>query len=250
MNTSATPAFVPFSPTHAWAVVAFAACTIALVLYARPRRGSTAVRRVEIALGSFNLVCWVLIAAWWLRPSNFTWQVALPLQVCDLAALLAPITMLWPRRLFSTLLFFWGFGLSSQAFATPTLAQGPGDLYFWIFWYQHAAIVGGAVYEVAVRGYRPGWRDYWIAIGISYAYLAMALSVNAALGSNYGYVGRDRPGVPTALDLLGPWPMRVVWIVLIVHVAFAALTLPAWWLARRRPNATPAISAHGPQSPA
>lgn len=38
--------------------------------------------------------------------------------------------------------------------------------------------------------------------------------------------GRSIPDNPTPLDLLGPWPLRILWMVLLVSALFAAMTLP------------------------
>jgi len=37
---------------------------------------------------------------------------------------------------------------------------------------------------------------------------------------------------PTLIDHLGPWPLRVVWIVLLAAAAFILAWLP-WWLYER-----------------
>ena len=65
------------------------------------------------------------------------------------------------------------------------------------------------------------------------AWLVVVLGLNAALGSNYGYVNR-KPTEATVLDLLGPWPLYVVLEMAIVITGWALITLPWTGLPRRR----------------
>ncbi len=230
--------FQPFSTTHVLVDGVFVLVTLGFVVIGRRLRGGPAGRRFEIALGVFNLASWVAFAAYWLVPGRFDWTRSLPLHMCDIAALAAPVALLsawrWPR----TLVYFWGLALSSQAFITPTLREGPAHEYFWMFWFQHAVIVGGAVYEVAVRGYRPTWPDWLLASAITVGYGVLVLPLNIALGANYGYVGASNPLAPTILDHLGPWPGRVLLIMPLVLLAFGLAAAP-WALARRESGEFP-----------
>lgn len=217
--------FVPFTLTHAIVVIAFLASLSALCVWAR-RAPAASRRSAEIALGSANVLAWFAYIAYWFAPARFSWERALPLHLCDLAAIVAPLAMVLGDRArwLRTLTFYWGLVLSSQAFITPTLTDGPADLYFWIFWYQHAAIVGGAVYEIAARHYHPTARDFLLATALSLGYLVTVLAVNIGLSANYGYVGPSLPLSPTVLDALGPWPPRVLLVIVLATAAFAIAT--------------------------
>jgi hypothetical integral membrane protein (TIGR02206 family) len=213
-------------------LAAFVAALVAVILTARRLHGTVALRRLEVTLGLTGVLFWLVMAGWWLLPANYRIDKSLPMALCDWASLVAPVGLIWPRRVFSTLNYFWGIGLCSQAFITPTVEVGPGDIFFWFFWLQHSLIVGCAVYEFAVRGYRPTWQDFWIAIAASYFYMGTAMGVNWLVGANYGFLADSSSGVPTIVDRLGPWPRRILWMIVLVHAAFALATLP-WMLSRR-----------------
>ncbi|MFG0258989.1 MAG: hypothetical protein ACF8LK_01445, partial [Phycisphaerales bacterium JB041] len=79
-------------------------------------------------------VAWQAMAVvWYLLPRNFDWYESLPLHLCDLAAWVAPLALLTQRRWLRSLLYFWGIGLSTQAFFTPVVDGGHGDIRFWLF---------------------------------------------------------------------------------------------------------------------
>jgi len=164
---------------------------------------------------------------------------AAPLHVCDLGGIVAMFVLLSRGgshlRGWRAVLFFWGFGLTTQAFATPVLTaeQGPHTVRFWLFWVSHGFVVGTAAYDLVVRGFRPRRADLFRGVAVTAAWLAAVFTLNVLPegGWNYGYVGPvdDQPGV---VALLGPWPMRVAWMALIVLIGFVLL----WAIASRLPG--------------
>lgn len=174
--------------------------------------------------------------AYWLMPVRYDIRTSLPLQLCDLACLMTPLVFLTRWRLPRALVYFWGIGLSTQAFVTPTLDEPPPSARYWLFWLVHLAIVGSAVYDLAVRRFRPTWRELLWALGVSITWAALMVWLNEALGSNYGYVGRGDASSPTLVDLLGPWPARVLVMGIIGSGMFVCLwgVWPLW--ARLRPG--------------
>jgi uncharacterized membrane protein YwaF len=87
-------------------------------------------------------------------------------------------------------------------------------------------ILAVPVYDVAVRGYRPTWRDYGVAMLALMLYAAVVIPVNLLVGGNYGFIGPDLPGRPTLMDHLGDWPLRLVWLFALAAVGLALLMLP------------------------
>jgi len=224
--------FRAFTPTHAAVIVTFLAVTGALV-FARRRLGDEKRRAAfDRALGVLAALIYVVVNAWPLRPKHFSLEWSLPLHVCDITTLVVPVALLTRSRHARALVYFWGIGLSTQGFITPDLRDGPARIGFWMFWLAHFSVVGGAVYEVAARGYRPTWRDYRFAAAAGLMYVALVLPLDVLLGVNYGYVGPAMPGQPSIVDALGPWPYRVGVMIVLAAAATALLMLP-WDLAAR-----------------
>lgn len=202
--------FQPFTPFHALTVLACFAAMAAASGLGRSWRGTDRERRFCTTWAWAVLAFQTAVSIYWLLPANFDLNYSLPLQLCDLAAFVAPLALLTQRRPLRTLLYFWGIGLSTQAFFTPIVTTGLASLHFWLFWIGHVVIVGSAIYDVAVRGYRPGLRDLAFASAFSVALTLAMVALNIALGSNYLYVGDSSPENPTLVDKLGPWPLRII----------------------------------------
>lgn len=115
---------------------------------------------------------------------------------------------------------------------TPSLTEGPALYPFWFFWAYHAMAIGVPLYDVFGRGFRPTWRDYGLACAATAAYVAIVLPIDLATGWNYGFLGPSKPEVTSIVELLGPWPARLLLIFAIAAGAMALAQLP-WSIARR-----------------
>ena len=225
--------FESFSTQHFVTVAGFALVIALAVLGARRIRNRQTLRRIEIGVAAIAAALWIGIVLWGFAPNRYNPSWSYPINICDLVALVAPIAFVRPHRNWHALLYFWGFSLSTQALLTPDLVSGPSTLAFWIFWLMHVLIVGGAVYILVVRGYRPTWRDCLFAIGMAWVWLVLIFALNWVTGYNYGYVGNAKPSQPTLIDYLGPWPLRVLWMGLLGSAAMVLLQVP-WALRRAR----------------
>lgn len=227
--------FRPFSTLHAvmvatCAFVIAAACAMA---WRAKRKGLTRSTRWERWWGWSIVLSQAVIAVWWLLPdawnleSRLNIERAVPLNLCRLVVWIAALAMLssarWPR----SLLYFWGLGLSTHAFVTPVFEEGPAQAVFWVFWLGHAQIVGTAVYDVVVRGFRPRCSDFTLAASAGLAYAAVVIAVNATWHTGYAGLGRATFDLPNLAKSLGHWPWRPLWIVCLA-LAWFVIIWRAW----------------------
>jgi hypothetical integral membrane protein (TIGR02206 family) len=225
--------FRAFTWLHASALAAIFALTAIAVAVARRRPLPAAPTATERAIGWAYLAAWVTTYTFLLFPPLHEPAKTYPLQLCHLNALAAALLLATGWRWLRPLVYFWGFALSTQALVTPALREGPALYPFWFFWTTHGLIAGAALYDVLARGYRPTLRDYGIACAGAAAYVALILPLDLAFGWNYGFVGPSKPEVRTIVDALGPWPERLVLIVLLVAAAMALALLPWRFVPRR-----------------
>jgi len=204
----------------------------ALVGLGRALRRRGAERRLRVGVCGATIAAWVVMNAWYLWPTHYQPAVSWPLHICDLAAIIGPVAVLTRQRLLRSILYFWGLALTTQGFITPILDAGPDEMVYWLFWANHTIVVGLAVYDIVVGGYRPALRDLANVVGVTAVWLVAVFWINYFTGWNYGYVGRVDPDAQTIVQQLGDWPLRVLWMAMLALAAFLLVWLP-WPLARR-----------------
>ena len=221
-----------FTGLHATVLAAILAITALAITVARRGPQSIGPTATERAVGIAYLAAWVTTYVFLLFPPLHEPAKTYPLQLCHWNAVAAALLLATRWNALRPIVYFWGLALSTQATITPSLTEGPALYPFWFFWSTHGIIVGTALYEVFARGYRPTPRDYGIACAAAALYVAIVLPLDLAFDWNYGFVGRGKPEVRTIVDALGPWPERLVLIVLLVAGMMALLLLP-WVFGRK-----------------
>lgn len=167
-------------------------------------------------------------------------QTSIPIQLCDIAELMAAYA-LWTRKHWAcALTYYWGLLLSSQALLTPdvgTPAEGAPDFphhLFVTFFALHVLVVWSAVFVTWGCGTRPTWHDFRFTVAVTMTWVALTFTFNVIAGTNYGYLNA-KPAAASVLDLLGPWPVYAVIEVVVVIGIWALMTWP-WQRNRRAPE--------------
>ena len=213
--------FTPDSRQHAIVVACLLASTASIVYVAR-RLPRDARHRAEPFAGVVLLAIWLVANAYDATRPTSSLRDALPLHWCDVAGLLAATIFVCPNRVARSLLRMIGLCLSPLAFVLPTERHGPMSPTFWVYFVPHAAIVVAAVYDGAVRGFRPTLADARRAFLLVLAWVGLMMPVNVALDANYAYVGERDVGQRSAIVAFGPWPLRLVPLAALVGVAMLA----------------------------
>jgi len=221
--------FEPFTLTHGCTLLGIAALITLVIVYGRKQYDPRAPTDFERTLAFANIAIWIVAHGWWQWPGRFDAATTLPLQMCHITSLLASAVLLTRHHTLRAILYFWTFALCTQALITPSLVEPPTSPVFWSFWFLHGFVMMATIYDLVVNRFRPTWRDYGIACLASAAYVAVVLPVDLLLGANYGFVGKSKPLHPSIVDLLGPWPERLLIIVPLAALAMWVVMLP--WLA-------------------
>lgn len=222
-----THPFHPFTREHFVALGLGAIATAVFVSVGR--RGGNGRSRATLLLAFLNLSAYPLsLAAWGSVDAPKSIDNFLPLHLCDIAAITAGVALLTQRPLWCALTYFWGLAATFQALLTPALTVGFPQLPFVMFFVQHFAIVTAALYLPIVAGWRPKlpfWKSPLEIYGCSVVYLAVAMTANRMLGSNFGFASHP-PDNPSLIDHLGPWPWYLVSMQAIALLFFLLLALP------------------------
>jgi hypothetical integral membrane protein (TIGR02206 family) len=222
------------SPLHAVCLLICLVLVTALCLAGRQavaQNNSTAKARLSRLTGYGGLVTWFINTCFWMLPGRFAWESSLPLHFCNLANLIGALAILGSARFWKTLLYFWTPTLCLWAFLTPTLHGGYATSEFWIFWVYHLFILLAWAEVLVVQQYRPLLPDLRQAWVITVAYVILLAVPDLLFGWNYGFVGPSVPDAPTPIDVLGPYPQRLLHMILIGTVLYLLLWLP--WRKRR-----------------
>lgn len=230
--------FRAFTLQHGLTVLVFVGAMVASCWLGRRWLGTRKELRMRLVWVSTALAWQAAAVVYFLLPAHFDPMESWPLHLCDLAAWIGPLALLTQHRGLRSLLYFWGIGLSTQAFVTPVVEHGHGELRYWLFFVGHTHIVGSALYDLVVLGYRPRLRDWGFVTVVTVAWLIPVTAMNIAFDVNYWYTGRDAPGRTTVVHFLGPWPWRLIPMVLGVQLIWAALCIP-WVVAERRKGQDP-----------
>jgi hypothetical integral membrane protein (TIGR02206 family) len=165
------------------------------------------------------------------RNEGLDFETALPMHLCDWAALVTLLALTRRRQVPFELAYFWGLAGTVQALFTPAVSLE--GLRGFVFLVIHAAIPAGVLWLMFEFRMRPHPGTLWRTLGWSQLYLVTALIVNKLAGSNYGFLSRKPPN-PSLLDYFSePGWLYVLEINLLAAAIFTALYLP-WWILQRR----------------
>jgi hypothetical integral membrane protein (TIGR02206 family) len=158
-------------------------------------------------------------------PGQWDIQDSLPLHLCRWMVWIAAWSMYSLNPKMRALLLFWGLGLSTQAFFSPMITYGLGAWGFWIYWINHTQIIGAVIYDLAVLGYRPKRRDLYFAMFWGLIYALLTIGLNWVLNTNYSYLGSGDFTTTSVVDQLGPYPQRLIWMILGSEFIFVLIYL-------------------------
>ncbi len=222
---------------HLVALLVIAAATAILVVAARRRPGAW-LKVLALVLVVDEVSWWLFLAAGGGEPGQRAQP--LPLQVCDVAVFIAA-GALWTRRpLLVETAYFWGLAGTIQALLTPDLLQHFPTYPYLQYYIAHGGVVAAAL--VLVVGLRLRPRPWAVAkvAGLTVAYAAFVGLVDAVTGADYMFL-RSKPGSPTLLDPLGPWPVYILSAAVLAVVLFAILNTPFWRAGRSRQGTAEAL---------
>lgn len=211
---------------HAAMLALTAVLSVLCVLGMRRIRGAHAQVVVTQCAGWVLLVLSLAWTGWGMLPVNWTIEQSLPLHFSDVLRVVTAIALILRSRWALAISFYWGLTLNLQSLLTPNLTYSdhPG-LEFVVYWVLHITVFVVPLVFVWGLGYRPGWRDFGFGYGAAVLWAAAASVVNALLETNYGFLSERPPG-PSVLDLLGPWPIYILWEVVLIALIWALMTWP------------------------
>ncbi len=156
---------------------------------------------------------------------SFSYKSELPLHVCRVLALFAPIVM-WKRwRYWTGILYFTILAGTLQANITPDIDYGYPHYGYFTYWALHSMLVILPFYCLFVYKHTIEWKDLIRTFVITNIYMVCITSFNLLTGSNYMYT-RVKPPVASLLDYMGPWPWYILTVECLAVFLFLILYAP------------------------
>lgn len=173
---------------------------------------------IYLCEGSWQLWMW-MIGSWSI-------QGMLPLWLCSVTSWTIPLLLIFRSRVYYEWVYFMGIIGASMALLTPDLMQyGFPHFRFIEFFVLHGAIIVAIMYMTFVERFRPTWCSLPKVILITNLFWVFCAWVNNQIGSNYLYT-RGKLPTPSLLDVLGPYPVYLVWMEVIGILLCVLLYLP------------------------
>jgi hypothetical integral membrane protein (TIGR02206 family) len=209
-----------------WLAVAVCGAIGAAAVVASRTGPAASARAVGRAI---SLVLLATAAGFLLAPvAAGTWTVraSLPLDLCDVALLVAAVSCWLPHwRLGAELTYFWGMAGTLQAVVTPDLRESFPQWQFVVFVAGHVGIVVAACHLVLGVRVTPRAGAVPRVFAITVGYTALVGVVDALSGADYMYL-RHPPGTDSLLSVLGPWPWYIASAAGVAVVLFLLLDRP------------------------
>jgi hypothetical integral membrane protein (TIGR02206 family) len=212
------------SVEHLATVGVIAGCIAGLVVAARLRPGAWTVpacRALAVLIVANELGWWVSLAI------QHTWSAsyALPFQLCDIVAFVSAAALWFRHPLLVELTYFWGLAGTANGLISPDVPVHFPHYLFLQYFIAHGTIVAAALFLVVGLRITPRRGAVLRVFVLALAVFAVDALVNLLTGGNYMYL-RHTPGVPTVLDLMGPWPWYIVASTGVALALFVLFDLP------------------------
>lgn len=238
MNTG----FETFSIEHIFILIVCALITYGLIKWGlaseEPQKSD-----IGLVIAGLTFSALIIEAIVKLYEGNYDVRSDLPFFMCDVVAMFLPFVMLYQKRKWLGIFYFWALAGTIQALITPDLEAGFPSFHFFRYFISHAGIIAAIVYAVVVNKIKIGWQDFLQAIMYAQVYLVAVHILNQLMGSNYAYTMQKPPG-DSMLNLMGPWPWYILAGELVMVLLFLILMIPFLFKPARMENEVP--SKDGP----
>jgi len=223
-----------FGAAHFFIIAITIILCIGLPLFAQRRLDRQMQERIlrGISILIFAAVTTAFMFRLW--TGEFDWKKNLPLNLCNLIAVLLPF-LFWkyrPRHLVEVCYFVITAG-TFQGILTPDLSSSFPSILYFTYWIVHSGLVVYIVYLVSVWGIYPRRISIIYTLLWVNAYSVIIMIFNYFGGTNYMYL-MENPAHGSVLDLLGPWPWYILGAQIVALVLCFTTWLPFATLSRMR----------------
>lgn len=217
-----------FSPSHLLPILFIALMGVVCIMSANTylsERGKTLLGTAFAMIAALG----VLIRIWALYlDGDFTIQTELPLHLCRVLGLAAPVIMYFRNRKHLGVMYFLVLAGTLQANITPDVDGDFPTIRYITYWMMHSALIVLPFYTIYVYKLRITWDDLKRSFFYINVYFLLISLFNWLTGSNYFYTC-NKPVSASLLDYFGQWPYYIGVTYCIGIVLLLLLYFP-WYL--------------------
>ncbi|MGZ6315732.1 MAG: YwaF family protein [Anaerolineales bacterium] len=223
--------FVLLGSAHVAALAAIVLLNLGLIRFKGSSEDTR--RKVRWTLAITLWAAEILWNLWVYFSGQWTVQWMLPLNLCTVLIWLTGFMLIFKNKSIYEFCYFLGIGGAIQYLATPDLGiYGFPHFHFFQTFTSHGLLLTCAIYMTVVEGFRPNWRSVLRVFVIANLYMLVMYFVNLGLHSDYLDINA-KPGTPSILDLLPPWPYYILFMELIGIATILILYSPFFVRDRR-----------------
>ncbi len=176
---------------------------------------------------SFSLIATELsFQVWCLIKNIWTPEYNLPFHLCSASTILCAIMLFKNNYKVYKLTYFWGLFGAMQALITPDLSGYNYPHYvFFKFFILHGLIIISVLYVTFINDFKLSFNDVLNAFYITNLFAIFVIPVNVLTKGNYLFLCR-KPEVATILNFFDSWPWYIIFLEIIVFLAYFILYLP------------------------
>lgn len=217
--------FQSFTWPHFSPIILFGILALVSISYANTYLDDKGKTYLGCILAIIPLLFVLLRAVILMYQGTFDYKADLPMHLCRVAAVIAPVVMFTRNRFWLVILYFWIIVGTLNANITPDLDNGFPHFEYICYFGLHSGLLVLPFYTVFVYDLRISWSDLWRAFLVTNLFFLIVHCINWLLGSNYMYT-MQKPASASLLDHMGPWPWYILSGQFVVLVMMFAVFFP------------------------
>ena len=221
-----TEPFTLFSRSHLLAMLTLLLFYVALYFASGWIRSSKSVEKyLRVGLALTMILQEITLNVYRVQSGSWSFAESLPFHLCSFSIILGSIMLYKKSAYLFDICYYWSVG-ALMAILTPDLTNTDFPTFrYYQFFFSHGLIILSVLYMMFVNRYKPSKislkRTFMFTFGIT----PLIALLNFFTGGNYFFIAYTPP-TASLIDILGPWPLYLIPLSLIVVVVFSTMYLP------------------------
>jgi hypothetical integral membrane protein (TIGR02206 family) len=217
--------FVLFGPAHVAVMILTAIVPAALTLFVRVAHSEFADKIIRWSFALLLIANWIVWYWLFWHRSWLNLSDALPMNLCDWAAIAAIVALLTRNQYAYEMAYLWALAGALQGLITPGTPYDFPEVRFFMFSISHGGLVAAVLYLTFGTRMRPYISSLPRVIGLSLFYAVAAGMTDWLTGADYGYLRAKPPNV-SLFQIMPEWPRYIPVLVVLGFISIFVYYAP------------------------